>query len=116
MDGGMTNDGRRDELGFARSAHGARKGNGELEASRARATIRAVLGQRGSSGWMTRGVACRRSVAGMGAGVHSAEQLLCSLACIIFFLSCLRLIHSVTDTKCLPSTYPSPSIWIGNIH
>ena len=51
----------------------------ELEASRARATIKAVLGQRGSSGWMTRGVACRRSVAGMGAGVHSAEQLLCSL-------------------------------------
>ena len=77
--GGMTNDGRRDELGFARSAHGARKGNGELEASRARATIRAVLGQRGSSGWTTRGVARRRSVAGMGAGVHSAEQLLCSL-------------------------------------
>ena len=26
--GGMTNDGRGDELGFARSAHGARKGNG----------------------------------------------------------------------------------------
>ena len=26
--GGITNDGRRDELGFARSAHGARKGNG----------------------------------------------------------------------------------------
>ena len=33
-----------------------------------------------------------------------------------FLLSCLRLIHSVTDTKCLPSTYPSPSIWIGNVH
>ena len=26
--GGMTNDGRREELGFARFAHGARKGNG----------------------------------------------------------------------------------------
>ena len=78
--GGMTNDGRRDELGFARSAHGARKGNGELEASRARATIRAVLGQRGSSGWTTRGVARRRSVAGMGAGVHSAEHWRCTVS------------------------------------
>ena len=42
---------------------------------------------------------------------------ICSTQVASFFLlSCLRLIHSVTDTKCLPSTYPSPSIWIGNVH